>query len=128
LLLTCDQNLRYQQNLTGRRLAIVILSTNHWPSLAAGGSPDCRRHRLRSARSGRQGGDRGNLVAAPARASWHKSMAKAGPFFGEGDHSSSMLDLLKQCVAGAEAPAVGPRASRAAPVRLAPLPLRLPAG
>jgi len=33
VLLTCDQNVRYQQNLTGRRLAIVILSTNHWPSL-----------------------------------------------------------------------------------------------
>lgn len=33
VLLTCDQNVRYQQNLTGRRLAVVILSTNHWPSL-----------------------------------------------------------------------------------------------
>lgn len=33
LVLTCDQNVRYQQNLTDRRLAIVILSTNHWPSL-----------------------------------------------------------------------------------------------
>jgi hypothetical protein len=33
LLLTCDQNVRYQQNFTGRRLAILILSTNHWPTL-----------------------------------------------------------------------------------------------
>ena len=33
ILLTCDQNIRYQQNLTGRKLAVVILSTNHWPSL-----------------------------------------------------------------------------------------------
>jgi predicted nuclease of predicted toxin-antitoxin system len=33
VLLTCDQNVRHQQNLTGRRLAVVILSTNHWPSL-----------------------------------------------------------------------------------------------
>ena len=33
MLLTCDQNVRYQQNFTGRRLAVVILSTNHWPSL-----------------------------------------------------------------------------------------------
>jgi hypothetical protein len=33
VLLTCDQNVRYQQNLVGRRLAVVILSTNHWPSL-----------------------------------------------------------------------------------------------
>ncbi len=32
-LLTCDQNVRYQQNFTGRTMAIVILSTNHWPSL-----------------------------------------------------------------------------------------------
>ena len=33
ILLTCDQNVRYQQNFSGRRLAVVILSTNHWPSL-----------------------------------------------------------------------------------------------
>ena len=33
MLLTCDQNVRYQQNFTSRKLAIVILSTNHWPSL-----------------------------------------------------------------------------------------------
>ena len=33
LLLTCDQNVRYQQNFTGRRLALVILSSNHWPTL-----------------------------------------------------------------------------------------------
>jgi hypothetical protein len=33
LLLTCDQNVRYQQDFTGRRLAVLILSSNHWPSL-----------------------------------------------------------------------------------------------
>ena len=33
VLLTCDQNVRYQQNLADRRLAVVILSTNHWPTL-----------------------------------------------------------------------------------------------
>jgi hypothetical protein len=33
MLLTCDQNLWYQQNFQTRRLAIVILSTNHWPTL-----------------------------------------------------------------------------------------------
>ncbi len=33
LLLTCDQNLRYQQNFTGRKLAVVVLSSNHWPTL-----------------------------------------------------------------------------------------------
>ena len=31
--LTCDQNIRYQQNLTGRRLALLVLSSNHWPTL-----------------------------------------------------------------------------------------------
>lgn len=34
LFLTADQNLAYQQNLQGRRLAILVLSTNVWPALA----------------------------------------------------------------------------------------------
>jgi hypothetical protein len=29
----CDQNVRYQQNFAGRKLALVILSSNHWPTL-----------------------------------------------------------------------------------------------
>ncbi len=29
-LVTTDQNLRYQQNLTGRRLAILVLPTTNW--------------------------------------------------------------------------------------------------
>ena len=34
VLVTCDQNVRYQQNnFTDRKLAVVILSTNHWPTL-----------------------------------------------------------------------------------------------
>jgi len=33
VLVTCDQNLLYQQNFTDRKLAVVILSTNHWPTL-----------------------------------------------------------------------------------------------
>jgi hypothetical protein len=33
LLLTCDQNVRYQQNFANRKLALVILSSNHWPTL-----------------------------------------------------------------------------------------------
>jgi hypothetical protein len=33
LLLTCDQNVQYQQNFTSRKLALVILSSNHWPTL-----------------------------------------------------------------------------------------------
>lgn len=31
--ITTDQNLRYQQNLTGRRLAILILPTTSWPEI-----------------------------------------------------------------------------------------------
>jgi hypothetical protein len=30
---TAGQNLRYQQNLTGRRLALVVLTTNHWDTI-----------------------------------------------------------------------------------------------
>ena len=31
VLLTADKNIRHQQNLSGRRLAIVVLSTPRWP-------------------------------------------------------------------------------------------------
>jgi hypothetical protein len=30
VMVSCDQNLSYQQNLGGRRLALVVLSTNNW--------------------------------------------------------------------------------------------------
>lgn len=33
LLITTDQNLRYQQNLAGRRLAILVLRTTSWPMI-----------------------------------------------------------------------------------------------
>jgi predicted nuclease of predicted toxin-antitoxin system len=33
LFLTSDRNLQYQQNLRGRKIAILLLSTNHWPTL-----------------------------------------------------------------------------------------------
>ena len=33
LLLSCDRNIQYQQNLAGRKLTLVILSSNHWPTL-----------------------------------------------------------------------------------------------
>ena len=32
-MLTADQRIRYQQNLTGRRLALVVLSSPAWPVL-----------------------------------------------------------------------------------------------
>jgi len=31
VLVTTDQNLRYQQNLTSRRISIVVLMTTNWP-------------------------------------------------------------------------------------------------
>jgi len=33
--LTADQQLKYQQNLKGRQLAILVLSTNRWPQVRA---------------------------------------------------------------------------------------------
>ncbi|SDT98301.1 hypothetical protein SAMN05444156_1244 [Verrucomicrobium sp. GAS474] len=33
VLVTTDQNLRYQQNLTGRKTALLILPTTSWPRL-----------------------------------------------------------------------------------------------
>jgi hypothetical protein len=33
VLLSTDRNLRYQQNLTSRRLGIVVLSTTSWPRI-----------------------------------------------------------------------------------------------
>jgi len=33
ILVTCDQNVRYQQNLTHRTLSMVVLGSNIWPSV-----------------------------------------------------------------------------------------------
>ena len=33
VLITTDQNLRHQQNLAGRRLAILVLPTTSWPEI-----------------------------------------------------------------------------------------------
>lgn len=33
VLITTDQNLRYQQNLTGRKIAVVVLTTTSWPRI-----------------------------------------------------------------------------------------------
>jgi predicted nuclease of predicted toxin-antitoxin system len=32
-LITTDQNLRYQQNLSGRRISIIVLPTTNWPRI-----------------------------------------------------------------------------------------------
>ena len=33
VLITCDQNLTYQQNLADRKVSVVVLSTNRWPAI-----------------------------------------------------------------------------------------------
>jgi hypothetical protein len=35
VMVTADQNIRHQQNLTGRKLALVVLGINHWPTIRA---------------------------------------------------------------------------------------------
>lgn len=37
VMIACDQSIRYQQNLAGRRLALVVLTTNHWDTIRANG-------------------------------------------------------------------------------------------
>ena len=32
-LITTDQNLRYQQNLSGRRISVIVLLTTNWPRI-----------------------------------------------------------------------------------------------
>ena len=39
IMVTCDQNLSYQQNLQNRTLALVILSTNNWNLLKINPEP-----------------------------------------------------------------------------------------
>jgi hypothetical protein len=34
VLLTTDKNIRYQQNLTGRKIAFVVLGNQQWPTCA----------------------------------------------------------------------------------------------
>jgi hypothetical protein len=36
LFITADQELTYQQNLTGRKMAVLVLSTNNWDLVKAG--------------------------------------------------------------------------------------------
>jgi hypothetical protein len=37
--ITADRNIRYQQNLVGRQLALIVLSTNIWPTIRANPAP-----------------------------------------------------------------------------------------
>ena len=38
VMITSDQNIVYQQNLTGRKLALVVLGSNIWPIVSDHGS------------------------------------------------------------------------------------------
>lgn len=42
VLVTTDQNLKYQQNLAGRSIAIVVISTTSWPRIRANVADVCR--------------------------------------------------------------------------------------
>ena len=39
IVITCDQNIKYQKDLTGDRLAVVVLDTTHWPTIDANPQP-----------------------------------------------------------------------------------------
>lgn len=39
LMVTGDKNLVYQQNLAGRKIALVVLATIHWPTLRVDVTP-----------------------------------------------------------------------------------------
>jgi hypothetical protein len=38
-MMTADKRIRYQQNLIGRRISLVVPSTNHWPPIRAHAEP-----------------------------------------------------------------------------------------
>jgi hypothetical protein len=54
LRLTCDQNVGYQQNFTSRKLALVVLSSNHLADSATSCGSNRQRRRLRAKWSDRQ--------------------------------------------------------------------------
>jgi hypothetical protein len=39
VMLTADNRIRYQQNLARRRISLVVLSNNHWPTVRANVEP-----------------------------------------------------------------------------------------
>jgi hypothetical protein len=43
LMVTTDKNIRYQQNLTARKIAVVVLEHSQWPM--ANGQAGCGKHR-----------------------------------------------------------------------------------
>ena len=39
VMMTADKRIRYQQNLVGRRISLIVLSTNHWGTIRANAEP-----------------------------------------------------------------------------------------
>jgi hypothetical protein len=75
VIITADQNLRYQQSIADRKIAIVVLSTNHWATISRDRRGSSRRWaaarqaaslRLgsRDRRRGREGRGLGSVVRA----------------------------------------------------------------
>ena len=56
VIVTTDQNMRYQQNLTGSRLAIVVLMATAWPRV---------RHRTKDIRAAIQEVGPGQVLEVP---------------------------------------------------------------
>ena len=52
VIVTTDQNMRYQQNLTGSRLAIVVLMATAWPRVQPSNRGNPRGHPGRRVRPG----------------------------------------------------------------------------
>jgi hypothetical protein len=62
VMVTSDQNIRYQQNLTGRKLALVVLGSNIWPvvrkhgaAITAGAGKLCVYRNAASAETAKKG-------------------------------------------------------------------------
>jgi predicted nuclease of predicted toxin-antitoxin system len=68
VLVTCDQNIVFQQSLAGRRIAVVVLATNRWVVIRA--QPRRIENAVTAATAGsfsvvRYGGRRGRTVPGP---------------------------------------------------------------
>lgn len=50
VMVTSDQNIRYQQNLAGRKLALVVLGSNIWPVVRKHGAAITAREAMRSSK------------------------------------------------------------------------------
>ena len=81
LLITTDTNIRYQQNLTGRKIAILVLTTTSWPPDSSGHCRDPERGcRHQSGRLPRANRSLSNLLPAPGKGAKPANNASASVF------------------------------------------------